>query len=152
MYHYTESVLQNVWLKDGYVIRNTPYGKSVAIHDVEGLHRAIGKLIAQQPRLTGAQLRFLRKEMGMSQTALALLLGTSEQNVSLWERRGRIPKASDRLLRLLYLEHSNDKSPQIRVLIDRINALDRGEGERIEFERKRTEWREAISKGHRGIV
>jgi DNA-binding transcriptional regulator YiaG len=143
MYHYTESGLQNVWLKNGYVIRNTPYGKSVAIHDVEGLHRLIGRAIAQQPRLSGAQLRFLRKEMDMSQSALALLVGTSEQNVSLWERRGRVPKTSDRLIRLIYLEHSHGKSPQIRALIDRINALDKVAKERMEFKQEKKEWKEA---------
>ena len=143
MYHYTESGLQNVWLKNGYVIHKTRYGKGVAIRDVEDLHRVIGRSIAQQPWLTGAQLRFLRKEMGMSQAALALLLGTSEQNISLWERRGRIPKASDRLIRLLYLEHTDEERPQIRALIDRINALDKVDQERMEFEQSKKEWREA---------
>ena len=41
MYHYTESGFPNVWLKDGYVVRQTPYGEGVAICDVAGLHEAI---------------------------------------------------------------------------------------------------------------
>jgi DNA-binding transcriptional regulator YiaG len=143
MYHYTESGLQNVWLKNGYVIHNTPYGKGVSIHDVAGLHKVIGHALARQPKLTGAQLRFLRKEMGMSQSALAALIGTSEQNVSLWERRGQIPKTSDRLIKVLYVEHigGNEK---IRELIDRINALDANVQEKLEFEQsKQQHWREA---------
>ena len=91
MYHYTESGLQNVWLKNGYTMKKTPYGKGASIQDIEGLHKLIGSLIAKKPKLTGAKLRFLRKEMGLSQRALGELVGTSEQNVSLWERIGDIP-------------------------------------------------------------
>ena len=146
MYHYTESGLQNVWLSNGYVTHKTPYGKSVAIHDVEGLHRVIGRSIANKPKLTGAELRFLRKEMGLSQAALALLVGTSEQNVSLWERRGRIPKASDRLIRVLYLEQKFGNNVQIKALIERINALDKHAQEKLVFEHEtngKYEWKEA---------
>jgi DNA-binding transcriptional regulator YiaG len=142
MYHYTESGLQNVWLKNGYVIRETPYGKGVSIHDVVGLHKLIGRAIARQPKLTGAQLRFLRKEMGMSQSALADLIGTSEQNISLWERRGHIPKTSDRLIKLLYMEYIGENQ-KIRELIDRINAQDQGVQEKFEFEQKKAVWKEA---------
>src|SRR5438552_14429386 len=100
MYHYTESGLQNIWLKDSFRAVKTPYGKGVAIEDVAGLHKAIGRAITQRPKLTGAELRFLRKELGLSQRALGELIGTSEQNISLWERRGHIPKVSDRLIKL----------------------------------------------------
>jgi DNA-binding transcriptional regulator YiaG len=145
MYHYTESGLQNVWLIDGYVIRKTPYGKSVAIHDVEALHRVIGRSLANQPKLTGAALRFLRKEMGLSQAALALLVGTSEQNISLWERRGRIPKSSDRLIRVLYLEQTFGDNVKIKALIERINALDKvASQEKLTFaQADKNEWKEA---------
>ena len=142
MYHYTESGLQNVWLTNGYKVRKTPYGRGVAINDVEGLHRAIGRSLAQQPYLTGAELRFLRKEMGMSQSGLGALLGTSEQNISLWERRGRIPKTSDRFVRLIYLEHIGDNQ-KIRELIERLNGLDQQGMERLQFAENKGEWREA---------
>mgnify|MGYP001595042466 FL=1 len=100
MYHYTESGLRNIWLKNGYVVKETPYGKAVSIQDVEGLHRLIGTIISQRPKLTGAELRFIRKELGLSQKALGAFVGTSEQNVSLWERRGRVPQAADRVIKL----------------------------------------------------
>lgn len=143
MYHYTESGLQNVWLVNGYTVRKTPYGKGVSIHDVENLHRLIGRSLAQKPHLTGAELRFLRKDMGMSQSGLAALLGTSEQNISLWERRGRIPKTSDRFVRLIYLEHIGDKNQKIRELIERLNALDQQAVERLEFAENKGQWKEA---------
>ena len=143
MYHYTESGLQNVWLTNGYVVRKTPYGKGVSIQDVAGLHKAIGRVIAGRPELTGAELRFLRKEMSLSQSALAVLLGTTEQNISLWERRGRIPRTSDRLIKLICLEFIEGKSVQIRELIDRLNALDAKVHEEFHFEKMSREWKEA---------
>ena len=144
MYHYTESGLGNVWLKNGYVMKNTPYGEGVSIQDVEGLHRLIGALIAKRPKITGKELRFLRKEMEMSQSALAGLLGTSEQNISLWERRGNIPKVSDRLIKLIYLEHVNPQGNiKIRELIDRLNEEDARKEERLELEKRNSTWRKA---------
>ena len=144
MYHYTESGLGNVWLKNGYVTKKTPYGEGVSIQDVEGLHRLIGSLITKRPTITGKELRFLRKEMELSQRALGELLGTSEQNISLWERRGSIPKVSDRLVKLIYLEHINPNGNiKIRELIDRLNDEDTKAQERLELEKKATVWRKA---------
>lgn len=142
MYHYTESGMQNVWLENGYTIRKTKHGKGVSIHDVEGLHRSIGRALARKPHLTGSELRFLRKEMGMSQSALAGLVGTSEQNVSLWERRGRMPRTADRLMRLIYLEHIGNNS-KVREMIDRLNELDQQGLERLCFAEKAGTWKEA---------
>lgn len=143
MYHYTESGLQNVWLENGYAVVKTKHGKGVSIHDVEGLHRMIGKALAMQPKLTGGELRFLRKEMSMSQSALSALVGTSEQNVSLWERRGGIPRTADRLVRLIYLEHMGN-NPKVRELIDRLNLLDREQKlGKLTFSEHSGKWKEA---------
>lgn len=142
MYHYTESGLQNVWLQNGYKKHRTPYGEGVAIQNVEGLHKAIGKTIACRPHLTGAQLRFLRKEMNLSQGALAQLVGSSEQNVSLWERRGKMPRGADRLVKLIYLEFIGD-NVKIRELIETLNDLDAKVDERFRYKESEKGWLEA---------
>lgn len=49
MYHYVESGLANVWLSNGFVVKQTVYGKSVAITDVKGLQDVIGKAISKKP-------------------------------------------------------------------------------------------------------
>jgi len=143
MYHYIESGLRNIWLTNGYTVKKTPYGEAVSIQDAEGLHRLIGSIIARRPRLSGPELRFLRKEMSMSQKALADFVGTTEQSVSLWERRGRVPKAEDRLIKLAYLEmidkHGNVK---IKDTINRLNELDNTTFEQLKLTRAR-EWKEA---------
>lgn len=143
MYHYTESGLQNIWLENGYTVVKTRHGKGISINDVEGLHRVIGKALAKKPKLTGGELRFLRKEMGMSQSALAALVGTSEQNVSLWERRGGVPRTADRLVRLIYLEQIGN-NPKVRDLIDRLNLQDREQKvEKLTFTELAGNWKEA---------
>ena len=143
MYHYTECGLKNVWLMNGYVVKNTPYGEGVSIQDVEGLHKVIGAIIAKRPQLTGPELRFIRKEMGLSQKAMAVFVGTSEQNISLWERRGRVPQTADRLVKLAYLETiSKDGNVQIRAIIERLNSLDVTAREKLKFEKAR-EWKKA---------
>ena len=143
MYHYTECGLQNVWLENGYSKVKTKYGTGVTIHDVEGLHRVIGKAIAHRPKMTGAEFRFLRKELGLSQTGIAGLVGTSEQTVSLWERRGSIPKAADRLVRLIYLEHIGNNA-KVRELVDRLSQQDEHEFlDKLTFAERAGRWKEA---------
>lgn len=142
MYHYTESGIQNVWLRNGYAEHKTQYGAAVSIRDVDGLHKAIGIALTRRPRLTGAQLRFLRKEMQMSQAAFATLVGTSEQTVSLWERRGHMPKPVDRLVKLVFAEHVGG-NVQIRAMIERLNDTDAVAGDRISLEESGRGWKEA---------
>lgn len=127
MYNYTECGLRNIYLKNGYYLRKTPYGETVSIENMEDLHGAIAcDLIYHKPKLTGAEFRFLRNELLMSQKRLAELLSTSEQALSLWERKGRVPMWADRMIRLVYLDYSN-KSPAIVNLVDQLNHLDRNE-------------------------
>lgn len=143
MYHYIESGLKNIWLTSGYEVKKTPYGEAVSIQDVEGLHRLIGTIIAKRPKLTGPELRFLRKEMGMSQNALADFIGISDQNISLWERRGRIPQAADRIIKLVYLETvSKNGNVKIKETIERLNELDAKAFEKLKLRKGRV-WKEA---------
>ena len=87
------------------------------------LHRAIARRIAvEKPRLSGAEFRFLRKELSLSQVALAKWLELDEQTVSLWERgRFRIPVAPDRVLRQLVLEQYGGNA-RLKDLIERLAA------------------------------
>jgi putative transcriptional regulator len=139
-YHYTDSGLRNIWLASGFEVVETNYGKGVAIHDIEGLHRAIGETLAKKAWLTGAEVRFLRKEMDMSQRALGELLGNTDQAIAKWEKFGKVPKTADRMIRLIYLEHIGGNVP-IRQTIERINDTDRHEQERMTAEESESGWR-----------
>lgn len=83
-----------------------------------GLH-----LVSNLPELRGAHVRFLRKELDLSQVDLGDILGVGESSIGNWENgRGRITKPADRLLRNLYREHVKGNGT-IRELIERIGQL-----------------------------
>jgi DNA-binding transcriptional regulator YiaG len=141
MYHYTESGLRNIWLVNGVEERDTPYGKAVAIRDVKGLHHEIcRRLIAYKPHLSGAEFRFIRKELDLSQAGLAEILGNDAQSIALWERKGRVPVWADRFIRALYREHA-DGNAKIVELVDRLKQIDEAEHERVTFERTGKGWK-----------
>ena len=143
-YHYTESGLTNVWLANGYTVRKTKYGEGVSIQDADGLHRALARVLSNKARLTGTEVRFLRKELGLSQRSLGELLGVSDQAVALWERKGRLPKTADRLLRLIYVEHDRGNAP-VRTTIQRINDMDCQAHEQIIAETARGGWKTRLA-------
>src|SRR5271156_5956380 len=124
-HHYKESGLDNVYLENGYEAIETP-GTGFTIQDTDGLHRAIGLwLVAQPIPLDGAELRFLRMEMELTQRDLAGSLGAKEQTLRIWEKGGGkpIPGPVDRLLRAIYSEFvTGDGS--VRRLVDRLAHLD----------------------------
>jgi DNA-binding transcriptional regulator YiaG len=139
-HHYTESGLTNVWLANGFTATKTKYGEGVSIRGVDVLHRAIAQVLANKSKLTGAEVRFLRKEMGLSQRGLGELLGVTDQAVALWERKGRLPRTADRLLRLIYVEHDKGTAP-IASFIQRLNDLDQGDQECIVAEEAKGRWK-----------
>lgn len=127
-YQYTESGLDNVWLENGYDLRtHAKYGEGITIADVRGLHEAIGRWIVDQPRsLTGAEFRFLRVELDMSQRRLGEIVGNTEQSIANWEKSRTRPvanKAAERLLRLAYKNYIDGK-PEFSAVIDRLTQLD----------------------------
>jgi putative transcriptional regulator len=144
LYHYTGCGLRNVWLRNGFVVRETDYGKGVAIHDVEGLHKVIGlHLIDRKPVLSGSEVRFLRKELDLPQSRLAQILGVSENSVRGWENnRTAISRPAERMLRVLYREHVAGDG-NVRAIVDRLADLDRNQGRKLELEDTESGWRAA---------
>jgi putative transcriptional regulator len=142
-YHYTESGLDYVYLENGYTIHDTPYGKGVSIQNTERLHRALADCLVDLPRpLNGAELRFLRIELEMSQRNLAEILGTTEQTYRRWEkaRTKDIDGSADRLLRALYKEYAHGKS-SVRQVVERMATLDLLETRpRIQFRETAKGW------------
>ena len=140
MFHYTDCGLRNVWLANGYREIATDYGKAVSIENVEGLHRVIGELLAKcKPRLTGTEFRFLRKELGLSQAKFGQAFDYDAQTVALWERKGRLPKWADRMIRLMYLE-GVEEGYKVKELIERLNDSDRADTEKQIFQETKKGW------------
>jgi DNA-binding transcriptional regulator YiaG len=143
MYHYTESGLRNVWLCNGYTVHQTPYGRGTAIEDIAGLHRVLSHTLVMKPgKLSGAEIRFLRKEMEMSQASLALSLGVNAQTLATWEKgKAKIPGPADKMLRVLTSGHYTN-NVQVRKLVDTLNNLDVAEHDgKLMFEEQDRKWK-----------
>lgn len=142
-YHYTESGLDNIYLENGFTIHKTPYGEGVSIQNTAGLHKAIGKWLVTRPRpLNGAELRFLRMEMELTQRDLAGIIGATEQTLRLWEKgRGKfVPGTADRLLRALHSEFLGG-DVHIRKMLERLADLDRLENGDGCFSKTNSSWK-----------
>lgn len=125
MYHFLTSGLDNVYLKNGYEIKETPSGRGVSIHDIDGLFRAIGHAILHKLEpLTGREFRFLRVEMDLSQKAIGVLMEKSDQAIAIWEKgEESVPALADKAIRDLYAE-SCGESP-IAGLLKKLSEVDR---------------------------
>lgn len=148
MFHYTSCGLKNVYLSNGYRVRETPYGDAVAIENIEGLHKAIGQcLVEGKSFLTGPEFRFLRKELGMSQKRIASIIGNDSQTVALWEKHARVPKWGDHWVRVLYRLCKLKEDHDVIAMIDRVNDIDRLEhNECWQFEKNREEhWQARVA-------
>lgn len=140
MYHFTDGGLRNVWLKNGYIERDTPYGKGVSFHDLEGLTKAICLALVKKPgKLTGAEFRYVRSNMLLSQKSLGEMMGYGEQAVAKWEKSGRIPKAVEYFIRSLYLARNNG-SEKVCTMIETINLIERMVNTKIIIQESKSKW------------
>ena len=127
-HHYTESGLDNVWLRGGVERHETPYGPGVSIKGVDELNAAIANWIVERKSYwCGRELRFLRKRLNLSQKGIADLLGYSDQQIRRWENdSAEMPGPASRLLRLLVREwetKASDRAPEfMRNLLE--NAVE----------------------------
>ncbi|MGL4635678.1 MAG: helix-turn-helix domain-containing protein [Beijerinckiaceae bacterium] len=141
-YHYTESGLDNVWLENGYTEHVTAYGKGISIQDTDSLHKAIGSWLISIPKpMNGAELRFIRIEMELTQKSLAGILGAEEQAVRRWEknRKKAVNGTADRFLRSLYSEYIKQDS-SIRRIVDRLVELDQVDSAKVSFSETKSGW------------
>ena len=104
-FHYRACGLDDVFLLNGFARKESGYGKAVTIKDIDGLHQAIGlRLITQRKALAPKELRFLRKEMDLSQEELARKLGLDVQTVARYEKgETAISGPADQLIRFYYI-------------------------------------------------
>jgi putative transcriptional regulator len=103
-YLYTESGLPNVVLV-GVEVRRCPScgHHELVLPRVTELHRTIAQAVIHKPaRLSGAEVRYLRKYLGWSGADFARHVGVDASTVSNWENdKDPIGSSSDRLLRLM---------------------------------------------------
>lgn len=122
-YHYTECGLDNVYLTNGFDITKNDDDEEIFIHDIHGLHKAIGfSIIFKQGLLIGNEIKFIRTTLDFSQTRLSKILGCSYQTILLWEKdKTPISKTADRLLKIIFFEYLNPEND--RKIYDLINEI-----------------------------
>ncbi|MEW6684455.1 MAG: type II TA system antitoxin MqsA family protein [Nitrospirota bacterium] len=111
LYHYRESGLDNVYLKDITTYRCACGERVIKIPAVEHVHDAIAaELLSKSSLLTGAEFRFLRKWAGLTAPELASALGIKTRiTISRWENdKARLTAAADRAIRLLVMRMKED--------------------------------------------
>jgi len=103
-YHYVECGLSNIYLIDMEIFRCSCGEEIISIPMVPGLNAVIGKgLIVQKSHLIGVEIRFLRKNLGLTSKIFANYLGVDKSTVSRWESGKQVPTTThDRLLRVVY--------------------------------------------------
>ena len=104
--------------EDGYEEIETPYGRSVSVKNAEQLHRKIAGVVIRNPApMSGKELRFIRKQLELSQAKLADICGVEEQTIRNWEKRRKLPKLADRYVKTLYREQVlKDRTPVALVI------------------------------------
>jgi DNA-binding transcriptional regulator YiaG len=109
-YHFKASGLPDVYLRSGVKIeRDADYGDLVAIDRLPNLVMAIAFTLARKPeKLTGGEMRFLRKRIGATQAELGRELWVSEQTVANYEKGKTDAGPADRALRFLLRAHVAD--------------------------------------------
>lgn len=77
----------------------------VAIPREPALHQALARVVVNKPgRLTGPEIRFLRKHLGLSGQDFADVMGSDPSTISRWENgKEAMNKHADRLLRVMVL-------------------------------------------------
>lgn len=124
-HHFTDGGLRNVWLANGYVTKQTPYGEGVSYQNLDGLIAAIcTALTRKKSKLTGVEFRYIRTAMLMSQASLGKALGRTEQAVAIWEKKGRVPKFADQLIRVIYAAQANGNE-KVKNIIHAMNDTER---------------------------
>jgi DNA-binding transcriptional regulator YiaG len=105
-HQYTESGLDNVVIS-GIEVRIDEDGDEVfIIPAINELHRVIALGIVKHPNgMSPQELRFLRTELGLTQSQLADVLHCDKQTIGRWERgESPIDNLSQTLLRRLVIE------------------------------------------------
>ena len=110
-YRYLESGLDNVIICGVDLIDCDCGETSAVIPRIIALHEAIADcLLEQDTYLSGKEIRFLRKNLGLKGKVFANLVGVDQATLSRWENDKSKPSArADRLIRFLY---ASKKKPE----------------------------------------
>jgi len=120
-HRFPESGLDNVMLVNVEISKCNNCGeKVVSIPNPKQLLEIIGEQVVLKPnRLSGQEIRFLRKNIYLKTKEFAQILGVHRGTVSRWENEHKKPTASeDRLIRMVYTQYASVDKKILKSLRD----------------------------------
>jgi putative transcriptional regulator len=140
--------LDDVFLVSGYDVVSTHYGEGVVVRHLDKLHDAIGLfLVTNRKVLLGKELRFLRTEMGLTQSDLARFMGCNAQQVARYEKdQNEVPGPADRLIRLLYKDQVKEAGSKLAIkkVLETLDRLDDAVSAPMVFRQVDSDWKKAV--------
>lgn len=116
-YHYVECGLDDIFLLNGVSENETKYGVMVHVENLNGLHRAIGlHIVEKEDPMSGAEFRFLRKQMEITQAKLAKVFSVTDQTIANYEKDNSRLGPADALMRACYLFYVLPSETRLDVL------------------------------------
>ncbi len=105
-HQYTECGLQNVYISGIAKMTDDDGDEVILVPAVNVLHRVIAEgIVSHAKGMNGAELRFLRSEMGYTQAELAGLVHRDKQSIGRWERsETEIDSVAEAVIRKLAIE------------------------------------------------
>lgn len=105
-HHYTECGLQNVYIGGIQMMIDDDGDEVILIPAVNVLHRVIAEgIVSHAKGMNGAEFRFLRSEMGLTQAELAVFVHKDKQTIGRWERsETEIDSVAEAVIRKIAIE------------------------------------------------
>jgi len=86
-YLYRACGLDGIYLMNGYTVETHDGEEHVAVSDIDGLHKAIGRhLVTFRKALSPKEIRFLRNTLDLTQAELAQRLGNTTNPLRVGKR------------------------------------------------------------------
>ncbi|HEY3131271.1 MAG TPA: type II TA system antitoxin MqsA family protein [Acidobacteriota bacterium] len=127
-YRYVESGLDNVYLT-GLNVRRCPNCKTriPEIPNIRDVHLCIALWLVEKPApLSGKEIRFLRKSLGIKSKEFAKKLGYTSQAFSRIEKgKSDIGKQGDRLVRIWFLAQKEADLAKYRSILEPMKNFDK---------------------------
>jgi putative zinc finger/helix-turn-helix YgiT family protein len=115
-----------VTLKDVELVKCDDCGAvEPVVPNMNGLMHAVAlAIITHERSLSGEEIRFLRKYLGLSTAEFMKLLHINQSTLSRWENGETVGPQSDRLIRLLVLNKSEQLRKHAEQLIEILPEID----------------------------
>ena len=125
-YRYDACGLPNVTLLGVEVRRCAKCGEhEVVIPRIEELHRVLAAAIVRRTsRLTGQEIRFLRKFLGYSGVDFSKVVGVSPETLSRWENaKEKMGPIAENLVRMLVVHEQPTREYRVQEILPKITRV-----------------------------